>query len=1049
MSATASKEHAWDQILRKHRKSYAGRKHASSLEGVPDYLSLEDTLEQLQQEYNSKLVARCIVKLKPAFQQLETFQASITSIAQVHEGSMVVWGVLQMLLSSACRYLKTLENFTQLLHDLTSTVTRLNRYLFLLPSSDILKDITKSVHEEYVDCCVTALNFYGNRPIFNLLRNLWSDVNKKFENIRHSIEAHIITFEREARVDIDEELVGHVRKNPRKDSPSTIFSVPFSENEYFCGRDDVLSEIHRCLSPDEKKGQTRQRSYLIYAMGGMGKTQVALAYAYRNRSTYPFVFWIGAQKEPDLGVTFSSIAMILGMPNIDDLGQGRKVNLVREWLETTDKKWLLIFDNVESIESVQPYWPSSSLGGAILVTSQIAGLAQSIRSHIALEPLTSEVASTLLLDLLQIKSPTKEMRESVSKIAGLVGGLPIAIAHIAGSMFLSQLTIDEAIEMFDKQRLQTIWSTDGIVSTHMYDQRLHMVWDIALSELSEDALHLLDILALLSPDTIYESMLMGVEDAPTFTGKFSDTFPEIRLNLNKRQLVQRNTATSEPYLSLHRSFQISLRNNLSNNPDKYDKVFQETIHLVRRVFPVMNMTMKCENEKWVEYEKYQPHVQTLQSIAQNSPYGVGKIPEFAQLLGYAGNYYWERGLVAIGIETCKFAVSVWEAIPDAYLIDYSQPLTLWGLMELEMGITQRQIGMDCFIKCLELRTTYLAQAENGGTKDEQLLHCNAWSDYSIALIEFGYYAEAETFITLTLALKSRHVTESSYPMMFGISYGHLASVYSGLGNHEKAKAFSARSVKLVQEEYIFHSASMQKWYFFQANIWLGAGDLEEALEAHLSILEVRIKIFGTSGPHTRYSYYALGATYHALGNMDEAEKMLRSSLEDLELNPWLEDAVARSRFLLSRVLLEKHRSLEKHHFSEKLHFSEKHHSSEKLHFSEKHHSSEKLQDMKNEVSQLAKLAKDHLNSVLPNAAQVFGGTVKDEIVFYEYIVPVQCGRTMLSYKNVKSPKPSQLLEVPAKYVPLLKQRPESYGMDGDQMVSTLQDLQVGPASKAG
>lgn len=37
-----------------------------------------------------------------------------------------------------------------------------------------------------------------------------------------------------------------------------------------------------------------------------------------------------------------------------------------------EESWLLIFDNVESMKTIQPYWPVSSLNGAILVTSQMA-----------------------------------------------------------------------------------------------------------------------------------------------------------------------------------------------------------------------------------------------------------------------------------------------------------------------------------------------------------------------------------------------------------------------------------------------------------------------------------------------------------------------------------------------------------------------------------------------------------------------------------------------------------------------------------------------------
>ena len=263
-------------------------------------------------------------------------------------------------IQSVCRFIQALEGLAQVLQQLTSTMTRVNRYIALLPSNDKLKYLSREIYDDYVHCCITAVKFYKKNALCkiscelvtkpsltmtdNLLRFFSTDIYRKFKDVQDCIDSKITTFEKEARIDIDEILVNNTRRQPQKaDPPTQIFSVPFSRNEYFCGRDDTLSEIHNILSPGLKFPPTSssispsglQRSCLIHAMGGMGKTQVALAYAYRHREDYPYIFWLGAQKEPDLAVTFSNIATTIGIPNSESLGQGRRVNLVREWLETT------------------------------------------------------------------------------------------------------------------------------------------------------------------------------------------------------------------------------------------------------------------------------------------------------------------------------------------------------------------------------------------------------------------------------------------------------------------------------------------------------------------------------------------------------------------------------------------------------------------------------------------------------------------------------------------------------------------------------------------
>lgn len=154
------------------------------------------------------------------------------------------------------------------------------------------------------------------------------------------------------------------------------------------------------------------------------------------------------------------------------------------------------------------------------MTSQIAGLVQagSIRSHIQPRPLNEEEGSRLLLDLAQQDDPSEEDIVAARGISRVVGGLPIAIAHIAGYMFNSAVTLPELIPRLQTQEAYTIWSSEKTWSTAMYEQRLDMVWHVALQELSEEAMDLLHILAMMNPDVIQEAMLIGQVD------KGSDVF---------------------------------------------------------------------------------------------------------------------------------------------------------------------------------------------------------------------------------------------------------------------------------------------------------------------------------------------------------------------------------------------------------------------------------------------------------------------------------------------------------------------------------------------
>src|SRR6266480_1062625 len=69
-----------------------------------------------------------------------------------------------------------------------------------------------------------------------------------------------------------------------------FWSIPYQRNPFFTGRDDMLTQLHRILV--EEKTVAITQPYAITGLGGIGKTQLVIEYAYRYGYEYQSVLWM-------------------------------------------------------------------------------------------------------------------------------------------------------------------------------------------------------------------------------------------------------------------------------------------------------------------------------------------------------------------------------------------------------------------------------------------------------------------------------------------------------------------------------------------------------------------------------------------------------------------------------------------------------------------------------------------------------------------------------------------------------------------------------------
>lgn len=107
------------------------------------------------------------------------------------------------------------------------------------------------------------------------------------------------------------------------------------------------------------------RILVLHAMGGQGKSQIALEYCQRTRQTYQGVFWVNGSSTFTITQSLVSIAHELdrlataALPDDD-----AKVAFALRILERWEHRWLVVFDNCDdaaTFSEVQQFIPQGNV----------------------------------------------------------------------------------------------------------------------------------------------------------------------------------------------------------------------------------------------------------------------------------------------------------------------------------------------------------------------------------------------------------------------------------------------------------------------------------------------------------------------------------------------------------------------------------------------------------------------------------------------------------------------------------------------------------------
>ncbi len=231
-------------------------------------------------------------------------------------------------------------------------------------------------------------------------------------------------------------LITTFRQSRQQPPPAQVWHVPFRRNPFFTGREQLLHSLHENLTQTGAAALTQAQA--ISGLGGIGKTQTAVEYAYRYRDEYQAILWVSAATQNTLMADFVTLAGTLDLPEKNEQDQNLTVRAVKRWL-AQHAHWLLMLDNADDLQVVEEFVPTGGKGHILLTTRDHApgALAQSVE----VQQMDQDEGSLLLLRRARLlaasasldQAPPQE-RSSAEAIVSEMDGLPLALDQAGAYM---------------------------------------------------------------------------------------------------------------------------------------------------------------------------------------------------------------------------------------------------------------------------------------------------------------------------------------------------------------------------------------------------------------------------------------------------------------------------------------------------------------------------------------------------------------------------------------------------------------------------------------
>ncbi|HEY1353656.1 MAG TPA: FxSxx-COOH system tetratricopeptide repeat protein [Ktedonobacteraceae bacterium] len=634
---------------------------------------------------------------------------------------------------------------------------------------------------------------------------------------------------------------------------SGVWDIPYQRNRFFTGREEIFTALVSALQADRAAALTPPQG--LSGLGGMGKTQTAVEYAYRFRAHYQALLWVRANSPAVLVSEFLRLATVLQLPARMQRDQRLVIEAVVRWLREHDG-WLLIFDDVENPAHLDPFLPGTARGHILLTSraSAFGGLAQSI----PLAKMADEVGALFLLRRTEhlalgarLAEAPAQQRADALRITYDLAGLPLALEQ-AGAYIQSMGCTLAAYHTLLGERLAEVLAERSPQA--QYPATVATTWALSFEKVAQAepaCPELLAALAFLYPEAVPEEILTEghVHLGELLGAKAADPllWDGVIAQLLRFSLIARSA--DDRLFTMHRLVQAVIQDRL--------EPAVRYLWSIRVVQAVADSFPAVQFETWPLCERYLIQAQTCASLIETWEL---MFSNAARLLNQTAAYLRHRARYTEAEPLYLRAIVIWHKTLGAEHPHLAACFNNLGRLYEEQGKYQQaehwyRLALDLWTH-LRLEDERMAKTLN-----------NLGQLYRLQ----GKFREAEPFYQRSLHLREQ-VLGPDHPDT-ATACRNLAWLALELGQDQQAEQLLQRALVIGQRTQAAGHPDLATCLAVLADIASRRGRYEEAERLLGQVLAHSEQTYGQQHPETAVALNNLALSAEKRGNYEQAEAL--------------------------------------------------------------------------------------------------------------------------------------------------------------------------------